>query len=80
MTAPSRRVVLEDPSLPHQIVLTVSTSNNGKIAVSCNCLKKDGAHTNRAGAVYKPIETRRRWDATEAIAVWRAHLEAVSAA
>lgn len=69
MTAPPEtltpRVVFEDPDLPHQIVITVRTSDNGRIAVSCNCLRREAR---------KPIEARSRWEPGEAIAVWRKHM------
>jgi hypothetical protein len=58
-----RRVVFEDPSLPHQIVSRFAGGNSHRISVSCNCMHG------------VPIEVRTRWEAREAIAVWRAHLE-----
>jgi hypothetical protein len=56
-------VVFEDPGLPHQIVIRLTGGNSHRIGVSCNCLKGE------------PIEVRARWDAADAIAVWRAHAE-----
>jgi hypothetical protein len=66
------RVVFEDPGLPHQIVITLRAGF--KIAVSCNCLR-----VNRQGArrTYEPIEVRYEFPASEAIAVWRAHMAEV---
>ena len=68
--------VFEDPSLPHQIVITLR-GGGPQIMVSCNCLRLNGQY--RRGT-YEPIEVRTRWDAADAIAVWRAHMEAVNAA
>lgn len=62
------RVVFEDPDLPHQIVLRFTGGNTHRIGVSCNCMRG------------VPIEVRTRWEASEAIAVWRAHLEEANAA
>jgi hypothetical protein len=60
--------VIRDPSLPHQIVLNFAGAT-GQIYVSCNCLGV------RAGtgqvARWTPIETRRCWDAGDAITVYR---------
>jgi hypothetical protein len=61
-------VVFEDPDLPHQIVIRLTGGNSHRIGVSCNCLKGE------------PIEVRTRWDAADAIAVWRAHAEQAGAA
>ena len=60
---PTPRVVFEDPSLPHQIVIRKTQHGSG-VAVSCNCLRNSGA----------AIEIRARWTTAEAIAAWRAHL------
>ena len=63
-TGQVRRVVFEDPSLPHQIVLRLAQRSH-RIAVSCNCMRaNDGS-----------IEIRGKWTAAEAIAAWRAHLD-----
>jgi hypothetical protein len=64
------RVVFEDPDLPHQIVITMRKGFN--IMVSCNCLKVNDLGSR---GTYEPIEVRTRWEAAEAIAVWRAHVE-----
>ena len=69
--AVSYRPVFEDPSLPHQIVLRLTGGNSHRIMVSCNCLR-----TGRSA--FAPIEVRTRWEAPEAIAVWRKHLEEAS--
>lgn len=61
------RFVLEDPSLPHQIILRVAAGGSHLIAVSCNCMRPGGA----------AIEMRARWEAAEAIAAWRAHMEEI---
>ena len=60
--------VFRDPSVPHQIVLVLS---GNEIVVSCNCMR--GA--NGYGWSYSPLESRTRWDADEALAVYRKHLE-----
>ena len=62
------RVVFEDPDLPHQIVIRLTGGNSHRLGVSCNCLKGE------------PIEVRTRWEASEAIAVWRAHVQEVPGA
>ena len=67
------RVVLEDPDLPHQIVLHFTGGNSHLIAVSCNCLRKRGAGG-------EPLGVRSRWEASEAIAVWRAHMAEIGEA
>jgi hypothetical protein len=59
-----RRFVLEDPDLPHQITIRQARGAGNRLAVSCNCLDA-------------PLEIRGRWDAGEAIAVWRAHMAEV---
>jgi hypothetical protein len=64
-------VVFEDAALPHQIV--IGRAPGGKLMVSCNCLRT--GHGNGIRAAYKPIEIRSCFPASEAIAVWRAHLE-----
>jgi hypothetical protein len=69
------RVVFEDPDLPHQIVIRLARGTH-LLAVSCNCLRRQQGH----GEVHEPIETRHRWEASEAIAVWRKHLEEATAA
>ena len=69
MTAP--RVVFEDPSLPHQIVIAFTGGNSHKIAVSCNCLRRSGYGIR---GTCEPIEVRTQWEAADAIAVWRAHV------
>lgn len=69
-----RVVVFEDPGLPHQIVITIRAKN--QIMVSCNCLRLSGWGR---GVAYEPIEERTRWEAGEAIAVWRAHMAEAAA-
>jgi hypothetical protein len=65
------RVVFEDDALPHQIRLVLIPGN--RIAVSCTCLHGTG---KRGG--FKPLESRTRWEPGTDLAVWRAHVEAVS--
>jgi hypothetical protein len=69
------RVTFEDPDLPHQIVLTLRGGGHG-IMVSCNCLRAAGPVKGKAGrsSTHEPLEVRTRWEAAEALAVWRAHL------
>ena len=69
------RVVFEDPDLSHQIVIGMRPGF--KLMVSCNCLRAGAGNGIRAA--YKPIEVRDRWEAAEAITVWRKHLEAADA-
>jgi hypothetical protein len=75
-----RRVVFEDPSLPHQIVLTMHQGSH-RIMVTCNCMRiaGKGKGSGCRAATYEPIEVRVRWEAAEALAVWRAHLEGAGA-
>ena len=72
MSQPEPRVVFEDPDLPHQIVITMRKSF--KIMVSCNCLRVNGYGSR---GTYAPLEVRSCFPAAEAIAVWRAHMDAV---
>ncbi len=71
--SPRRRVVFEDPDLPHQIVITLLKGSH-RLMVSCNCMRRAGGGVRGA---YAPIEVRARW---EAIGVWRAHMAEVEAA
>ena len=59
--------LLADPRLPHQIVLRFV---GGNIGVSCNCLVTHAVTMERTF-----LEIRSRWDADEALSVYRAHLE-----
>jgi hypothetical protein len=70
VASPRPRVVFEDPDLPHQIVLRFTGGNSHLIAVSCNCMRQ-----GRGAPV--TIEARGKWEAAEALAVWRAHLEEI---
>jgi hypothetical protein len=70
------RVVLEDDTLPHQIRIFLLNAQSGRIAVSCCCLKKGTRGASRGH--YTPIESRKRWEPGTDVAVWRAHVEAVS--
>lgn len=54
--------VIADPSLPHQIVLNVTTTG-GHIAMSCNC--------QATSYGYKPIEVRRVWHVGEAVNAYK---------
>lgn len=72
------RVTFEDPDLPHQIVITLQRGGH-RIMVSCNCLRASGG-SGAAPAAHEPIEVRHRWEAADAIAVWRAHVAEASAA
>lgn len=63
MTLAVPRVTLEDPALPHQIVLFLVASNT---AVSCNCLHHPGLRG------WTPIEARHVFPAADAKAAWRA--------
>jgi len=67
------RFVVEDPSLPHQIVLTLSGHD---IAVSCNCLRGMGAP--RATGC-SPLEVRTRWESGEAYSRWLEHMAMIGA-
>jgi hypothetical protein len=71
----NRRVVFEDPDLPHQIVITMRPGF--RLAVSCNCLRT--ATGGRRGS-HRPLEVRYDFPAAEAIAVWRAHVAETGAA
>jgi len=75
-TAPRHmtKVTMRDPSLPHQIVINTMPGSTHQIYVSCNCRAVRGAHGGVTG--YQPLEARTRWDAHDALAVYRAHLPA----
>ena len=60
------RVTIEDPSLPHQIVLTWTRSS--WIAVSCNCLSRGRKRSLPA----ELIGTRPSWPGGGALKAWRA--------
>lgn len=69
---------MRDPSLPHQIVISLSGGPRNEIYVSCNCR---GAVSPKGGSIrYKPLEARARWDPEDVLAVYRAHLAEVEAA
>ena len=61
----------QDDSLPHQIRIFLVSGGPG-LAVSCNCMG--------TGQGFEPIEVRSRWEAHEALAVYRAHLAGTEAA
>jgi hypothetical protein len=68
-----RRITMRDETLPHQIVLFLVSCD---IAVSCNCMRGiDGT-----SAHCSPLEVRGKWEAAEAMAVWRAHVATASSA
>lgn len=67
----ARRVVFEDDALPHQIRIFFLGHRSGWIGVSCCCRKQNGGS-------YAPLESRTRWEAAEALAVWRAHEQEVT--
>jgi hypothetical protein len=75
MTAP--RYVLEDPSLPHQIV--IRRRPNGYIGVSCNCMAigvlKAGAEVS-----YRPIAAKAVWGSGDAYACWLEHMAEIGEA
>ena len=79
------RALMRDPSLPHQIVLHFTTVHmrsglncrSDYIGVSCNCRAIKGPKGGIKG--YEPFEVRTRWDAADALAVYRAHLDEVTA-
>lgn len=56
-------VVLEDPGLPHQIVLFLVANQT---AVSCNCLARPGCKG------WVPVGARKVFPAADAVACWRA--------
>jgi len=57
--------------LPHQIRLTF-VNGSGSISVSCCCRKNPGGS-------FASLETRTRWEAPEAMTVWRAHVDRAEA-
>ena len=68
-------VVYRDPTLPHQIVIAYRWGTTGTgISVSCNCRRVPGT-----AGVYEPFEVRERWEPADALAVYRAHLPAMTA-
>jgi hypothetical protein len=66
------RVCWRDDNAKHQIRLTF-VNGTGIISVSCSCRKTPGGS-------FTPLETRTRWEAPEAMAVWRAHVAGAEAA
>src|SRR5437899_702063 len=65
-------VVLRDPLLPHQIVISTRWGPGRTwLYVSCNCLRI-------AGEVYEPLEVRELWEPGEAAKVWRKHMAQVA--
>ncbi len=62
------RVLLADDSLPHQIRLRLA-HNGSQIAVSCTCQRM-------ASGAHRPLAQRVRWEAADALAAWRTHIEA----
>jgi hypothetical protein len=72
VTAP--RVVLEDPSLPHQIVIVGTGSY---IAVSCTCLRR--AYTC-SGAPRLYLDQRNVLPAADAYACWLEHMAGIGEA
>lgn len=69
---PRRRVLMRDPSLPHQIVIGYLPGSQHKIYVSCNCRLVH--HPSGGSPGYEPLEVRGRWEAADALAVYHAHL------
>lgn len=65
---------MRDPSLPHQIVIGYVPGQQHKIYVSCNCRITIPPGGGSRG--YEPFEVRSRWEADDALAVYRAHLDA----
>ena len=66
----SAAIVMRDPTLPHQIVISYQWGVTGTgIAVSCNCRRVTGT-----AGVYTPFEVRERWEPADLLAVYRAHL------
>ena len=59
--------VLEDPAVPHQIVLRSNGHRGHELILTCTCQRvpRDG----RAG--YRVIEQRSLFPAADAIAAWR---------
>ena len=63
-------VVMRDPTLPHQPVVSYQWGVTGTgIAISCNCRRVPGT-----AGVYLPLEVRERWEPTDLLAVYPAHL------
>lgn len=73
MTAP--RHVLEDPSLPHQIVIVLQRPGQ-TLAVSCNC-RRMGAGRDSG---HRAIAAKTRWGPGEAYACWLAHMTGIGEA
>ena len=63
-------VVMRDPTLPHQPVVSDQLVPRGRwIALSCNCRRVPGT-----AGVYLPFEVRERWEPADLLAVYHAHL------
>jgi hypothetical protein len=67
-------VVLRDPSLPHQIVIS-NVPNRAELYVSCNCRQQPPG--GRRSGLYEPLEIRELWEPGEAQAVWDEHMRQV---
>lgn len=73
MTAP--RVVLEDPSLPHQIVILLQRPGQS-LAVSCNC-RRMGAGRDSG---HRAIAAKTKRESGEAYACWLEHMVGIGEA
>jgi hypothetical protein len=64
-----RLAMFEDPEADHQIV-HFTVGGGLRIAVSCTCLRADGARQRYRRGQW--IEARTRWEPGEAVAAWKA--------
>jgi hypothetical protein len=66
---------MRDPDLPHQPVIGYDWQLTGvRITVSCNCRRVPGT-----AGVYELLDVREQWEPGEILAVYGAHLTAVTA-
>jgi hypothetical protein len=63
------RYVLEDPSLPHQIVIRLQRPGQ-LLAVSCNCRRIAAL----LGGGHRAIAAKPKWEPGEAYACWLLHM------
>jgi hypothetical protein len=73
--------VLEDPSLPHQIVILLQPPGP-RIAVSCTCRSAGtGANGKRSTTTggHRAIGIRSKWETGEAYACWLGHMAEIGA-
>lgn len=67
-----RKPFLRDPAVPHQPLMLATT--DGRLSLTCNCMRTSGSGPSLKGASYDVIEARACWEPGEANARWREHV------